>query len=238
MIEFDCPTCGHHFTMKDSSAGRKGRCKFCGTRVEVPVFPPQRHGYRQILPPPPPTNSEAEEQEIHIDCAAVTAERSSARSTAREALASIGGVLTCGVIGILVMSVGAVIILGSAWASSKLLPLFWVLSIIGLAILVFVMLPLAIPRATRGYAAIAIFITSFVFGASLWMESLLLTLAMWGVIPVVIGVMLFGVGVVPIAFLATLFKGEWLFLFELFFLVFLTYVSRVGALTLAESVDR
>ncbi|MGC4033436.1 MAG: ubiquitin-conjugating enzyme E2 [Tepidisphaeraceae bacterium] len=37
MISFDCPTCGKTFTVPDSYAGRKARCKGCGNELQVPA---------------------------------------------------------------------------------------------------------------------------------------------------------------------------------------------------------
>jgi len=76
-----------------------------------------------------------------------------------------------------------------------------------------------------------------VFGATLWMEGLLLTLAIWGVGAVFIGLFLAGVGVVPIAMLATLIKGMWGPLIELVLLTIMTFGSRIGAMSLAESLE-
>ena len=64
---------------------------------------------------------------------------------------------------------------------------------------------------------------------------LLLTLALWGVLAVIIGLFLFGVGVVPIAMLATLFNGMWLELGLLFLAVILTFGCRLLGIVLAES---
>ena len=80
-------------------------------------------------------------------------------------------------------------------------------------------------------------IASYVFGATLWMEGLLLTLAIWGVGAVVIGLFMAGVGVVPIAMLATLLKGMWAPLIELVVLTVMTFASRIGAVSLAGSLE-
>lgn len=51
--------------------------------------------------------------------------------------------------------------------------------------------------------------TSVVFGVFLWLRGLLVAYALWGIMAVVIGIFMAGVGVVPVAMLACLFKGEW-----------------------------
>ena len=105
------------------------------------------------------------------------------------------------------------------------------------ALVVFVILPLAIPKVTRGFSTVALLIASYIFGATLWMEGLLLTLLIWGAGAVFIGLFLAGVGVVPIAMLATLLKGMWGSLVELLLLTIVTFGSRAGAISLGDSLD-
>lgn len=141
-----------------------------------------------------------------------------------------------------IAAVGIVIvtafILGGVWISKYLLPWLTIISIIVFAIVVFVLLPLAIPRSTRGFSSISIFIASYVFGTTLWMFALWLTYFTWGIFAVIIGLVFFGVGVVPIALLATLFNGMWEPFFTLVSLALATFCCRMGALSLAESLDR
>ncbi len=156
---------------------------------------------------------------------------------AKEVLAGLGGLLIIGAMLLVGAAIGAVFIFGSAWASSKLLPWFSILTLFAFGFVVFIVLPLAIPRATRGFSSVALFISSYVFGATLWMEGLLLTLSLWGVGAVVIGLFIVGVGVVPIAMLATLLKGMWGPLIELVLLTIMTFASRIGAMSLAETLE-
>ncbi len=155
----------------------------------------------------------------------------------KEKLSELGGFLIMGAILLVCGTIAAMFIFGAAWASKKLLPSFTVLTCIAFGVVVFIILPLAIPRATRGFSSVALLIASFVFGATLWMEGLLLTLLIWGAGAVFIGVFLAGVGVVPIAMLATLIKGMWGPLIELVLLTILTFGSRAGAMSLAKSLD-
>jgi len=135
------------------------------------------------------------------------------------------------------VTIGTVFIFGAAWANTKLLPWFSILTCITFALVVFVILPLAIPKVTRGFSTVALLIASYIFGATLWMEGLLLTLLIWGAGAVFIGLFLAGVGVVPIAMLATLLKGMWGSLVELLLLTIVTFGSRAGAISLGDSLD-
>ena len=155
---------------------------------------------------------------------------------AKEILAGLGGLLAFGALMLLAAGMGAVFIYGATWASTKLMPLFSVLTWIAFGLVVFIILPLAIPRATRGFSSVALFVASYIFGITLWMEGFLLTLSIWGVGAVVIGLFLAGVGVVPVAILATLIKGLWGPLIELILLAIMTFGSRIGAISLAESL--
>ena len=135
------------------------------------------------------------------------------------------------------LAIAGIFIYGAALASTKLLPWFFVLTWVAFAIVVFVLLPLAIPKATRGFSSVALFVAPYVFGATLWMDGLLLTLAIWGVCAVFIGSFLAGIGVVPIAMLATLLKGMWGPVIELILLTIMTFGCRIGAMPLAEILE-
>lgn len=155
----------------------------------------------------------------------------------KDSLAGLGGLLGMGIMLLLLAGIGAVFILGAGWASTVLLPWFSVLTWLAFGMVVLLILPLAIPQATRGFSSVALLIASYVFGATLWMQGLLLTLSIWGLGAVFIGLFLAGVGVVPIAMLATLFNGMWLALVELILLTVLTFGARAGAMSLAETVE-
>lgn len=150
----------------------------------------------------------------------------------KENLASLRNSLACmGLIFVSSVMIG-VFFFGIAWASKKLLPWFSILSLITLALAVLVVLPLAIPRATRRSSSAALLVISYVFGATVWMKGFLLCLTIWGAWAVFIGVVLLGVGVVPIAILATIFEKEWAHLIELIVFTVLTFGARIGAIAL------
>lgn len=156
----------------------------------------------------------------------------------KETLGAIGGfalMLAFAAVGIAIVTA---FILGGVWVSKHLLPWLTVISLVSFAIVIFVLLPLAIPCATRGFSSVSILIASYVFGATLWMLGLLLTYFTWGTFAVIVGLVFLGVGVVPIALLATLFNGMWGPFFTLVLLIIATFGCRIGAMSLAESLDR
>lgn len=156
----------------------------------------------------------------------------------KEIMAGLGGVLACIATLCVFAGIATIFIYGSAWASTRLLPWFSILTWFVVALAVFVLMPLAIPRATRGFSSVALLMSSYVFGVTLWMEGLLLTLFIWGFGAALLGIFVLGIGVVPIAMLATLLNGMWEPLIELVLLTIMTFVSRAGALSLAGSLER
>ena len=83
-----------------------------------------------------------------------------------------------------------------------LLPISW----IALAIVLFVLLPLAAWRKTRGAAGVGLFITSYVFGATTWFLGAAVTFGSYGWLGLVIGLIFLGIGVVPLGIIGAFFK--------------------------------
>ena len=71
----------------------------------------------------------------------------------KEMLSGLGGLLIMAALVFVGITIGAIFIFGAAWASTKLLPWFSILTWIAFGLVVFVILPLAIPRATRGFSS-------------------------------------------------------------------------------------
>lgn len=93
---------------------------------------------------------------------------------------------------------------GAAWVSSKLLP--WFQRLAEFFLLSFVVwLPLfllslglsprsSIRKAIRSIFGTGLVVSSYVFGALLWLQSLLLTLSLWGIWAVLLGLVILGAG--------------------------------------------
>src|SRR5437867_8047944 len=131
------------------------------------------------------------------------------KQTLKNIAGTIGGLGL--IIGFLLITalLAVVFIEGVASVSAKLYP--WLIDISGVtfAITLFVLLPNAVFSATPRFAGSGMIIASYIFGASLWVYSFLMTYALWGGFALIVGLFFFGVGVVPIAILATLFNGMW-----------------------------
>ena len=111
------------------------------------------------------------------------------------------------------------------------------LSVLALGFAIIVLTPLALISRTRHWAGLGFFISSYVFGLTGWFMGLLLTWTLWGSLAVLIGLFIFGIGVVPIAMLATLFDGMWAELGLLFMAVILTFGFRTLGMTLEENAQ-
>ncbi len=156
---------------------------------------------------------------------------------ASDRLKSTGGCLF-GAIGMLVLfAIPAVLLFGAAWLSEHFLPWFFLASLLALAFELVIVLPLSIFRPCRGFSCLASMIVSYVFGVTLWLWALLLTIALWGWVAVIVGLLLFGVGIVPIAFFAALFNGMWSVVLQIVVLFVLTMGTRMFAFWIAGKAD-
>jgi hypothetical protein len=126
----------------------------------------------------------------------------------REVLKAIGSIAYGLIISIGVILITVMFVRGAVWLSEKIFPVLISSTIMTLMFCIG-LLPLTAFRETRGPAGVAFFIASYVFGATLWFGSILLTYNLWGLFALLIGLFLAGFGVFPIALLATAFKGEW-----------------------------
>lgn len=146
----------------------------------------------------------------------------------------VGGLLIGLIVLALLVALSVTFLFGLTWVSVKVLPWLKPAFLLTLAASIFLCGPLALFRRTRGAAAAGLMIASYVFGAILWITALLLTYQLWGTLAVIIGLLILGVGIVPIALLAAIFSAEWWHLADLVVLLLLTFGIRVLALWLAD----
>jgi hypothetical protein len=126
---------------------------------------------------------------------------------------------------------------GGAWLATTIHPYLAGIASFTFAITLVILLPLSFVPRTRAFTALSLVIASYVFGFSLWIWSLLLTYVLWGAWAVGLGLFILGVGVVPFAMLATLFKGMWSHLGELVILSLLVFGTRAYSLYVAQKAD-
>ena len=121
---------------------------------------------------------------------------------------------------------------------ARIFPFLKILYSIAMFVSIFSLLPTALFRRTRGIAGLGLFIASYIFGATLWVWAFLLTYMLWGWGALIIGLLIMGIGIVPISMLATIFKGEWYLLGNLVLLLFFTFGARMFGLYLTTKYEK
>lgn len=141
-------------------------------------------------------------------------------------------------LGLLIMAavaaVIAIVLGGFIWLLEKVAPYLVPASVWTLAVCTFILLPLCIFRKTRPWAGAGFFFASFIFGMTLWVFSMEVCLDLWGVWAIVVGLLMLGAGVLPIAALAALFTGHWGILLGLIGWTAVTFTCRIGGNYLAS----
>jgi hypothetical protein len=113
----------------------------------------------------------------------------------------------------------------------------WV-SQIALLLSIFIFLPLALFRSTRMASAFGLMAASYAFGACVWIFGLIVTWDYWGILAVFLGMVVAGVGVVPLGMIAAAFKSDWVTVAVAATGLVLTFGTRALAIWLAGKVDR
>ena len=126
---------------------------------------------------------------------------------------------------------------GAVWIGEHVLQ--WLINFawIVLAVNLLILLPLSLFRKTGIVGGIGMYISSYIFGLTLWFLGLLITYFTWGFLGVFIGLVMAGVGVVPVAMLATLLNGEFFSLLVLIVLTILTFGVRSLGIYLASRAE-
>lgn len=117
-------------------------------------------------------------------------------------------------------------------AYTFLLPISW----IGVAILILVLIPMALFRGTRPAAGTGMFFASYLFGLTTWFLGATVTFVTWGWVGLIIGLILAGVGVVPIGILAAFISLKSPALgFSLIVMVVIVFATRTGGIALMDA---
>jgi hypothetical protein len=146
-----------------------------------------------------------------------------------------------GVVFVLVLFAAGVLALvalvkGGVWAAEHLLPALLVVATF-VFLLDVALLLLSVIRPLRRISGPTLFATSYLFGGILWLYGLVFTYSLWGFLGVFIGLLVLGIGVVPVGMVATLLNGLWEPFFSLLLLVIVTFGFRMGGVALAASAD-
>lgn len=135
------------------------------------------------------------------------------------------------------VAIGIGLTTGAAVFSVWVLKWTWPAFMIALIVSVVLLAPLSLVPRTRGFSAIGFQYASFAFGAILWVWGMSYTYLVWGLFPVIAGLMLLGVGVVPVAMFAALVHGDWSNLGTFVGVAAITFGVRALAHWLAQKAD-
>lgn len=115
-----------------------------------------------------------------------------------------------------------------------LLPISWA----ALAIILVVLLPMAAWRKTRASAATGLLIGSYIFGVTTWFLGAAVTFISFGWFGLIVGLIFFGLGVVPLGIIGAYFKLDVAQLaLSLFVMVVITLGCRFVAFYFASKAD-
>lgn len=73
-------------------------------------------------------------------------------------------------------------------------------------------------------------ISSYLYGSLIWLFGLFVTVELWGILGILIGLLLLGVGVIPLGILASIFSAEWGILWDFTVLIALFLISRSASI--------
>jgi len=154
-----------------------------------------------------------------------------------EKLKNIGDTLKGLAIFICLIVLVIVFLKGAVWISTTILPWISAVNAIGIVIGVVILVPLTLIKPTRVVGAFGLYIASYLYGATLWVWGCVITYVLWGLTGLVVGLVILGVGVVPIAIIACLFNGMWSLAIQLIVLFAITFGARMLAAYMIERVE-
>jgi hypothetical protein len=116
-----------------------------------------------------------------------------------------------------------------------LLPFSW----IGLAVAVFILLPLAAWSKTRAAGGTGLVLVSYIFGATTWFLGAAVTFGSFGWIGLIIGFFIFGIGVVPLGIIGAFFTlGINELGISLCVMLVITLIARFAGAAFVAAADR
>ncbi len=119
-----------------------------------------------------------------------------------------------------------ILIYGGLWLSKTLYPWLVLISEITFIVGLLILLPLGIFKKTKDLSATGLLISSYIIGATTWVWSFLIAYILWGFVGLLTGLFIGGIGVIPIAVIASIFHGEWSVVGKLILLLIVTFGFR------------
>jgi hypothetical protein len=115
----------------------------------------------------------------------------------------------------------------------------WVIVAVGWTILlcIIVLLPMVVIRRFRFYGAMGLVYASYVFGVGCWLFSFIVAYKTFGLFWLIVGLLLVGVGVVPVAFIGLIIHGLWDGVLNLVGAVALFAITRLVGMYIASKQE-
>ncbi|MGQ0543182.1 MAG: hypothetical protein ACT4O9_15265 [Blastocatellia bacterium] len=141
----------------------------------------------------------------------------------------VAGVLGCllyiafGVGGIAII---VLLIRGVPWIAENVYPIVTLVCTLLLLLLIPLSIVLSIFRKTRPWAGLGFTLASYALGLTTWLWTLILAYVLAGTVWMIIGLLFAGVGVVFIAFVASLLNGEWAIAIQVAIMTIVAYGLR------------
>jgi hypothetical protein len=130
-----------------------------------------------------------------------------------------------------------IFITGTAWIGSMIMPGLITATTIFTLISLLILIPLLFFKETRIWSGTALFFVSWIFGVTLWFFSFFATYILWDFLGLFIGLFFLGIGLIPVAFIASLLSGEWMMLAEIIYMIILTFGTRFLGLYIVEKEE-
>jgi hypothetical protein len=93
-------------------------------------------------------------------------------------------------------------------------------------------------RPARGVCGLALYVASVAIGIDIWLWSIVTVKFLWGNVATIFGLLLAGVGVIPMALLASAFHQEWVPLGYLVSNLVILYLMQFSGGLMLESANR
>ena len=137
-----------------------------------------------------------------------------------------------------IIIISAIFLIFGLKIASAVYPILETIAAIFIIISLFIFIPLAFFKKTRMISIYGFIISAFIFAINVWVFSLLTTYFYWGIFGVVVGIMLGGIGEIPIAAIASLLHGDWASIFNIISTVVLFLIAGGLAGYLGNKVEK
>lgn len=155
----------------------------------------------------------------------------------KDSVKAAGGFVIFLVVAVVLIFLSALLIRGMVWVSAKATPWLILASQITFVISILALLPMCIFQKTRPWGAMGLYFASYVFGITLWAFSCIVCVDLWGYFALFVGLVMAGIGVLPVAIIAALFTASWPILGSLLLWTIATFGARALGLHIISRVD-